>query len=108
MVRRGFLMTSLIALLISSFLIFNAMSIAVNQRWKETGILRALGVERHNVRKMFLYDASLIGLLGSASGVAAGYVMARGFSRLTGGLAGVMSAAMPSSLLPLIAAPEPP
>ncbi|HJQ23613.1 MAG TPA: FtsX-like permease family protein [Blastocatellia bacterium] len=108
MVRRGFLMTSLIALLISSFLIFNAMAIAVNQRWKEIGILRAIGVERRRVRRMFLYDASLIGLIGSAAGVIAGYLIALGFSRLAGQLAHVLSVSMPSSLLPMIAAPEPP
>lgn len=106
-VRRGFLLTSLVALLISSFLIFNAMSIAVNQRWKEIGILRALGVERGNMRKMFLYDASLIGLVGSGLGVVAGYYMALGFSNLTGGLTNVISAAMPSSMLISIAVPEP-
>lgn len=104
-VRQGFLVTSLMALLISCFLIFNAMSIAVNQRWKETGVLRALGVERRNVRRMFLCDAALIGLFGSALGVATGYYIAVAFTRLTGGMLPIMSAAMPSSTLPLIAAP---
>ena len=108
MIRQGFLLTSLVALLISSFLIFNAMSIAVNQRWKETGILRAIGVERGNVCKMFLYDASFIGLLGSGLGVVAGYYMALVFSSLAGGLMPVVTAAMPSSILPLLTAPEVP
>lgn len=107
-VRQGFLVTSLMALIISSFLIFNAMSIAVNQRWKETGVLRALGVERRNVRRMFLYDASLIGLIGSGLGVLAGYYIAVAFARLTGGLLPILSAAMPSSTLPIIAQPAPP
>jgi|GEM_PF-300749 len=107
-VRQGFLVTSLMALLISCFLIFNAVSIAVNQRWKETGVLRALGVERRNIRRMFLYDASLIGLIGSGLGVLTGYYVAVGFARLTGGLLPILSVAMPSSTLPLIAAPAPP
>lgn len=107
-IRQGFFLTSLVALLISSFLIFNAMSIAVNQRWKETGILRALGVERRNVRRMFLYDATLIGVVGSVLGVIAGYYLAVAFSSVSAGLTAAMSAAMPSSMLPIIAAPEPP
>jgi putative ABC transport system permease protein len=107
-VRQGFLVTSLMALLISCFLIFNAMSIAVNQRWKETGVLRALGVERRNVRRMFLYDASLIGLIGSGLGVLTGYYIAVAFTRLTGGLLPILGAVMPSSTLPIIAAPAPP
>jgi putative ABC transport system permease protein len=96
------------ALLISSFLIFNAMSIAVNQRWKETGVLRALGVERRNVRRMFLYDACLIGLIGSGLGILTGYYLAIAFTKLTGGLLPVLSVAMTSSMLPAIAAPTPP
>lgn len=107
-VRQGFLVTSLMALIISSFLIFNAMSIAVNQRWKETGVLRAVGVERRNVRRMFLYDAALIGLAGSGLGVVSGYYIALVFAKITGGLLPVLSAAMPSSTLPLIAEPAPP
>jgi putative ABC transport system permease protein len=107
-VRQGFLVTSLMALLISCFLIFNAMSIAVNQRWKETGVLRALGVERRNIRRMFLYDAILIAVLGSGLGVLTGYYIAVAFAKLTGGLLPIVSAAMPSSTLPLIAAPTPP
>lgn len=106
-VRQGFLLTSLMALLISSFLIFNAMSIAVNQRWKETGVLRALGVERRGVRGMFLREAALIGVAGSAFGVVTGYYIAVVLTKLTGGLLPVMSAAIPSSTLPLIAAPAP-
>ena len=107
-IRQGFLLTSLIALLISAFLIFNAMSIAVNQRWKEIGVLRALGVERAGIRNMFLYEATLIGLLGSGLGIVAGYCMALGFSHLTGRVANVMSASMPSSMVALITTPEPP
>lgn len=104
MVRRGFLLTSLVALLISCFLIFNAMTMAVNQRWKELGVLRALGVERHNVRKMFLYDASLIGLIGSAVGIVAGYYLAVGLSKFTGNLTPAVS----STISSFIAAPAPP
>lgn len=103
MIRRGFLLTSLVALLISCFLVFNAMSIAVNQRWKEIGILRALGVERRNIRAMFLYDAGLMGLIGSGLGVLAGYYLALYSSRLTAGLSNVLS-----STLIAVVVPEPP
>jgi hypothetical protein len=40
------MIASFIALLVGVFIIFNTFSIAVNQRWKEIGILRAIGVER--------------------------------------------------------------
>lgn len=99
-IRRGFLLTSLVALLISSFLIFNAMSIAVNQRWREIGILRALGVERGNAQRMFLLDASLIALIGSVAGVIGGYFLALESSRLTGTLSNVLSSTMVAIMVP--------
>ena len=45
------LITSFIALLVGTYIIFNSFTIAVNQRWKEIGMLRAVGVERRNVQR---------------------------------------------------------
>src|ERR1035438_6009786 len=50
--RLGMLITSFIALLVGVYIIFNSFTIAVNQRWKEIGILRAVGVERRNINAM--------------------------------------------------------
>ena len=72
----GLTITSFLALFIGVFIIFNSFSISVNQRWKEIGILRAIGVERVNVRRMFLGEAALIGLIGSLVGVLAGFLLA--------------------------------
>ncbi|HKZ01035.1 MAG TPA: FtsX-like permease family protein, partial [Pyrinomonadaceae bacterium] len=72
----GLTITSFLALFIGVFIIFNSFSISVNQRWKEIGILRAIGVERVNVRRMFLGEAAIIGLIGSLVGVLAGFLLA--------------------------------
>ena len=104
--RRAFLLTSLVALLISSFLIYNAMSIAVNQRWKEIGVLRALGVERAgNVWRMFLLDATWIGLVGSVSLGLAWRILSR--ARVSNRLTGTLSNVLSSSLVAVVV-PEPP
>ncbi|HWQ32393.1 MAG TPA: FtsX-like permease family protein [Blastocatellia bacterium] len=78
----GFTVASFIALLVGVFIIFNTFSISVNQRWKEIGILRALGVERPNVQRMFLLEAVLMGLTGSALGVVMGFYLAIGAERV--------------------------
>jgi putative ABC transport system permease protein len=106
-VKHGFLLTSLIAMLISSFLIFNAMSIAVNQRWKEIGILRSIGVEQSNIRNMFLYEAGVIGAIGAGLGIVAGYYLAVVSSHVTGNIASAVSTGM-SSLISDIAVPQRP
>lgn len=80
--RIGMTVTSFIALLVGVFIIFNTFSISVNQRWKEIGILRALGVERPNVQWMFLVEAFVMGIAGSAIGIVLGFFLAIGAERV--------------------------
>jgi putative ABC transport system permease protein len=72
----GLAIMSSLALTIGIFIIFNSFSISLNQRWKEIGVLRALGVTRGQVQRMFLAEAALMGVIGSVIGVAAGYGLA--------------------------------
>ncbi|MDX2032038.1 MAG: FtsX-like permease family protein [Blastocatellia bacterium] len=74
----GMTVTSLIALLVGMFIIFNTFSISVNQRWKEIGVLRAVGVERKNVQRMFLGEAAVMGMIGSGLGLLLGFGLAVG------------------------------
>ena len=69
-------MISFLALFIGVFIIYNSFSVSLNQRRQEIGILRSLGTERRHVRNMFLGEAVLIGLIGSALGVFAGFYLA--------------------------------
>lgn len=73
---------SFLAFIICAFLIFNSFSISLNQRWKEIGVLRSLGVERANVKLMFLAEAVVVGVAGSVIGVVVGYFLARGALRV--------------------------
>ncbi len=67
-----------IALFVSMFLIFNAVSMAVLRRRKEIGILRSLGVTRRQIIVQFLSEALFLGVVGSIIGLLLGTVMARG------------------------------
>jgi len=88
--RIGMQITSFIALLVGVYIIFNSFTIAVNQRWKEIGVLRAIGVEGYNVNRMFLYEAFVMGVLGSLVGIAGGYSLAAGAAKVMGGVAGAV------------------
>jgi putative ABC transport system permease protein len=70
--------SSVFALFIGMFIIYNSFSIAVTQRRAEIGILRALGAPRRQIRNLFLIESAVSGLLGSIAGIALGIVMARG------------------------------
>ncbi len=82
--------SSLFALFIGMFIIYNSFAIAVTQRRADIGILRALGATRAQIRTLFLTESAALGLLGSAIGCGAGFVMARGMvGQISGMLEGV-------------------
>jgi putative ABC transport system permease protein len=78
--------TSVFALVIGMFIIYNSFAIAVTQRRKEIGILRALGATRTQVRRLFLLEGGLAGLFGSAAGLAFGLALAGGIAGSIGGM----------------------
>lgn len=80
----GLTLMSFLALTIGVFIIFNSFSISVSQRWKEIGVLRAIGVSRRGIQGMFLVEAILMGVFGSVIGIAGGYVLALISMRVVG------------------------
>jgi putative ABC transport system permease protein len=66
-----------IALFVSMFLIFNAVSMAVLRRRREIGIMRSLGVTRRQVVFQFLGEALFVGVVGSLVGLALGTLAAK-------------------------------
>lgn len=62
-----------IALVVGMFLIINTFSILVAQRSRELALLRALGASAGQVNRSVLAEATVVGFLGSALGLLAGY-----------------------------------
>lgn len=60
-------------LIVAAFGIYNILSIQVNQKRRDIGILRAIGYESHDVILIFLYQGLLFGVLGGALGLGIGY-----------------------------------
>lgn len=78
--------SSMFALFIGMFIIYNTFAIAVTQRRTEIGILRALGATQGQIRALFLAESACAGLVASSIGVIAGMAMARGMAGYIGGL----------------------
>ncbi len=78
--------SSLFALFIGMFIIYNSFAIAVTQRRSEIGILRALGATRRQIRNLFLGESAVTGIIGSTGGVLFGLVIARGIAASIGSL----------------------
>ena len=78
--------TSVFALFIGMFIIYNTFAIAVTQRRGEIGILRALGATRGQIRTLFLTESAITGLAGTLVGAGFGILMARAMAGYIGGL----------------------
>ncbi len=69
---------SYIALLVGAFLIYNTISVSVVRRRAEIGIVRAIGGTQSLVRRAFLLEAAIFGVLGGLLGLALGRLLAEG------------------------------
>jgi ABC-type antimicrobial peptide transport system permease subunit len=66
-----------IALTVSSLGIMNTMVMSILERTREIGIMKAIGGDDGDIRRIFLIEASVIGLLGGMAGVALGWIVGR-------------------------------
>src|SRR5205085_709985 len=66
----------LIALVIAALGIASAMLAAVRERRREIGVLKAIGARDRDVMRLFLVEASTIGLVGGVIGTVAGWATA--------------------------------
>ena len=73
---------SLLALVVGMFLIYNTMTFSVVQRYPLLGRLRAVGITRREVFGMVLGEALVVGVLGTALGLAGGIALAQELVRL--------------------------
>ncbi len=63
---------SLLALLVATLLIYNTVNLSVLQRQQAFGVLRGLGVGRHELLRLVLYEVLWLGLAASTAGVLLG------------------------------------
>jgi putative ABC transport system permease protein len=60
-----------ISLLVAAVSIFNVMMMSVTERIREIGILRSIGTQKGEVRRMFIYESAILGGLGAVIGAVA-------------------------------------
>ncbi|MFI5271290.1 MAG: ABC transporter permease [Candidatus Saccharimonadales bacterium] len=62
-----------IALLVAAIGVVNTMIMAILERTREIGVMRAVGAKRGTVSRLFTLEAALLGFLGGVIGVGVGY-----------------------------------
>src|SRR6185503_14095709 len=79
-------LSSLFALVVGMFIIYNSFAIAVTHRRSEIGIIRALGATQRQVRRVFLMESVTAGVVGSLLGATAGMLAAKALASSAGSL----------------------
>jgi len=66
----------LVALTIACLGIASSLLAAVRERWREIGVMKAIGAEDRDVLRWFLVEAATLGIAGGVAGTAAGLAVA--------------------------------
>jgi putative ABC transport system permease protein len=66
-----------IALIVAAIGVVNTMIMAILERTREIGVMRAVGAKRGTVSRLFTIEASLLGFWGGVLGVGLGYALTR-------------------------------
>lgn len=74
----------LITLIGAAIGLMNIMLVAVNERTREVGLIKALGGKRKNIRQQFLFESVIISLLGALFGIVLGVIIGNIFATLLG------------------------
>lgn len=64
-----------IALLVASFGIINTMTISLLERTREIGVMKALGISRKDIKRLFAYESCYFGFFGGLIGLSVGFIL---------------------------------
>ncbi|MFC7685368.1 ABC transporter permease [Ureibacillus sp. GCM10028918] len=71
----GLIFIGTIAILIASIGIFNTMTMAVTERTREIGVLKAIGASPSLIQRLFLMESTFIGILGTLLAIIVSYAI---------------------------------
>ncbi|HVX50411.1 MAG TPA: ABC transporter permease [Chitinophagaceae bacterium] len=64
--------------------LMNIMLVAVNERTREVGLIKAIGGKKRNIRAQFLFESTIISLMGALFGIFLGVLVGNVFSLVLG------------------------
>lgn len=73
-IRGAFALLGLIGLFVATIGMFNTLTISLLERTRDIGFMKAFGTTDKNVKRLFLTEATMIGLGGGIAGIVMGYL----------------------------------
>lgn len=83
----GLVVIAMIALVVAAIGMFNVLTIALLERTREVGVMKAIGITNGSIRKLFLTESLLIGALGGVAGIMIGLGVSSTFNLILSRLA---------------------
>lgn len=74
MLKMVFGAIGMVALIVSAINIANTMIMSIYERTKEIGVMKVLGCLVFDIKKLFLFEAGLIGLIGGVIGIGCSFI----------------------------------
>ena len=93
------LILGLVAIVVASIGMFNTLTISLLERTREISIMKALGVRRIDIRKLFITESLLMGILGGLCGVILAYGMQQFTMLIFSFLASIVNGVVPTIFL---------
>ncbi|MBO8158997.1 ABC transporter permease [Thermosyntropha sp.] len=75
-----------ISLLVAALGITNTMIMSIYERTREIGVIKVLGAELNDIKKMFLLEAGMIGFIGGIIGVLLSYIISFVLNKIGAGM----------------------
>lgn len=75
-----------LAMMVSAINIANTMIMSIYERTREIGIMKVLGCLVKDIKKLFLFEAAMIGLLGGIIGITLSYIVSFAINKYGGPL----------------------
>ncbi|OHB60562.1 MAG: hypothetical protein A2167_06465 [Planctomycetes bacterium RBG_13_46_10] len=72
----------MIAIVVASLGIINTMVMSIMERYKEIGIMKAVGASDRDVKKIFFFESGVIGFLGGVFGLILGWIVSMAINQV--------------------------
>lgn len=89
-----------ISLLVAALGITNTMIMSIYERTREIGVIKVLGAELDDIKKIFLLEAGMIGFIGGITGLLLSYLISFLLNKIGTSMMGGMGGAAKISVIP--------
>ncbi|AKL95852.1 ABC transport system permease [Clostridium aceticum] len=90
-----------VSLFVAAIGITNTMIMSIYERTREIGVMKVLGANLSDIKKLFLIEAGIIGFCGGIAGLIFSYSISFGLNKIGGGFLGPVGGSTGMSVIPL-------